>query len=45
MGPTLYGSYGSYSLPYRHSWPGMTVTKTSGKHSATRKARFKARHA
>ncbi len=42
MGPH---SYTPCYRPYVHTWPGQARVKSSCKHSATRKARFKARHA
>lgn len=45
MNPDLWKNrYYADSHRYVHSWPGMDATRGSCKHSAARKARFKARH-
>lgn len=44
MDSTLTGRSYGWNQPYRHSWPGMAVQKTSAKHNGARKARFNARH-
>lgn len=44
MNPDRWNDWYCEPRRYVHSWPGMTVTRSSCKHSGARKARFKARH-
>lgn len=44
MNPELWKDWYCEPRLYVHSWPGMAVNRGSCKHSAARKARFKARH-